>query len=74
MVLYMVIAGIVLSILFSAFFSAAEMSFSSLNSVRLENDAKDGKLSFLYAAVANLFSLTVGALVYIAFWNSILQF
>ena len=43
MVLYMVIAGIVLSVLFSAFFSAAEMSFSSLNSVRLENDAKDGK-------------------------------
>jgi len=43
MVLYMVIAGIVLSVLFSAFFSAAEMSFSSLNSVRLENDAKDGR-------------------------------
>ena len=42
--------------------------------LRGKDDAKDGKLSFLYAAVANLFSLTVGALVYIAFWNSILQF
>ncbi|MBQ9341144.1 MAG: HlyC/CorC family transporter [Lachnospiraceae bacterium] len=43
MFLYLVIAGIVLTILFSAFFSAAEMSFSSVNTVRLENDAKDGK-------------------------------
>ena len=43
MFLYLVIAGIVLTILFSAFFSAAEMSFSSVNTVRLENDVKDGK-------------------------------
>jgi len=42
MTLYMVIAGIILCIAFSGFFSALEMAFSSCNTVRLENEEKDG--------------------------------
>lgn len=36
-------AGIILCIFLSAFFSAAEMAISSCNTVRLENEAKEGK-------------------------------
>lgn len=35
--------GIVLCVILSAFFSAAEMAISSCNTVRLENEAKEGK-------------------------------
>lgn len=45
MELSLIIVGIVLCVIFSAFFSATEMSFSSCNEMRLENDAKDGKKS-----------------------------
>lgn len=39
---YVLIAGVVLCILCSAFFSASEMSFSSANRIRLENAAEEG--------------------------------
>ena len=38
----MVIAGIVLCIAASAFFSGSEMALSSCNTVRLENEEKSG--------------------------------
>ena len=40
--IYLVLAGILLCLGFSAFCSAAEMSFSSCNSLRLENAKDDG--------------------------------
>lgn len=39
----LVLLGILICILFSAFFSGSEMSLSSCNPVRLENEAKSGK-------------------------------
>ena len=39
---YVLIAGVVLCILCSAFFSASEMSFSSANRIRLENASEEG--------------------------------
>ena len=42
MTVSLIIAGIVLCIAFSAFFSASEMSLSSANIIRLENEAKAG--------------------------------
>lgn len=37
-----VIAGIIICVALSAFFSASEMSYSSCNTIRLENDRDDG--------------------------------
>ena len=42
MTIPMICAGIVLCVVFSAFFSASEMSFSSCNTIRLENAEEDG--------------------------------
>ena len=42
MTVSMVIAGIVLCILLSNFFSASEMAYSSCNELRLENAAEEG--------------------------------
>lgn len=42
MTVYLVIAGIVVCIAFSAFFSATEMAYSSCNTLRLENARDDG--------------------------------
>lgn len=40
--IYAVIAGIIICVALSAFFSASEMSYSSCNTIRLENDRDDG--------------------------------
>ena len=40
--IYAVIAGIIVCVALSAFFSASEMSYSSCNTIRLENDRDDG--------------------------------
>ncbi|MCQ2558080.1 MAG: hemolysin family protein [Oscillospiraceae bacterium] len=40
--IYAVVAGILLMLVLSAYFSGAEMAYSSCNSVRLENAAEDG--------------------------------
>lgn len=45
MTIYFIIAGLIISILLSAWFSAAEMAYSSCNEIRLENEAEDGKKS-----------------------------
>lgn len=42
MTIWFVGTGILLCVLLSAFFSASEMSYSSCNTVRLENEEKDG--------------------------------
>lgn len=42
MSIYLVMAGIILCLCFSAFFSASEMSYSSCNALRLENARDDG--------------------------------
>lgn len=40
--LFVVLAGIILCIMLSHFFSSAEMSYSSANTLRLENEAEEG--------------------------------
>ena len=45
MTIWFVGAGILLCVVLSAFFSASEMSYSSCNTVRLENEEKDGNIS-----------------------------
>ena len=42
MTVSLLIAGIVLCVCFSAFFSASEMALSSANEVRIENEAEEG--------------------------------
>ena len=42
MTIYIIAASILVCILLSGFFSASEMSYSSCNTVRLENEEKDG--------------------------------
>ena len=42
MTVFLVLAGIVLCLLFSAFFSASEMAYSSCNTLRLENLEEEG--------------------------------
>lgn len=45
--------GIIICVILSAFFSAAEMAISSCNTVRLENEAKEGKKSSARALKLN---------------------
>ncbi len=42
MMLYFVLAGILLCVVLSGMFSASEMSYSSCNELRLQNEAEDG--------------------------------
>ena len=42
MITYLVIAGIILCIYLSGFFSGSEMSYSSCNTMRLENEKEEG--------------------------------
>lgn len=49
MSIYLVIVGIVVCVALSAFFSASEMSYSSCNTIRLENERDDGSKRAGYA-------------------------
>jgi len=42
MFIYMLFVGLILCIVFSAFFSASEMAYSSCNTIRLEHEEQDG--------------------------------
>ena len=63
MAVYFIIAGIVLCLVLSAFFSASEMSYSSCNTIRLEHEADDGnKKSALALQIAEKFDDALSAI------------
>ena len=63
MITYLVIAGIILCIYLSGFFSGSEMSYSSCNTMRLENEKEEGsKKAGVALYIAEHFDDALGAI------------
>ncbi|MDO4804912.1 MAG: hemolysin family protein [Lachnospiraceae bacterium] len=63
MITYIVIAGIILCIYLSGFFSGSEMSYSSCNTMRLENEKEEGsKRAGVALFIAEHFDDALGAI------------
>ena len=63
MITYLVIAGIILCIYLSGFFSGSEMSYSSCNTIRLENEKEEGsKKAGIALYIAEHFDDALGAI------------
>ena len=63
MITYLVIAGIILCIYLSGFFSGSEMSYSSCNTMRLENEKEEGyKKAGVALFIAEHFDDALGAI------------